>query len=170
MVRLLLILIFVISLGTTLAQTTSATSTTTPSKKKGGLFLFPIISGDYVYQGIHSFSGSLGPGFYYGRRHSYFGGTVGFNVYFNNKANYLVPVYYIEKFFQIKTKKGFYGPLIKIGYCSYKLSGQRDNYFSGDLGFKFYFVTLLGGYNLLVDGKKDLNSILPYRIGLKFCI
>lgn len=160
MKRTFILLVFILTTFLSFSQTDKK------SKKK--LSLIPLLSADYVYHGAHNIAGSVGVRTLYNKRHSYPGIGVGLNTYFLNSSTYMGFTCFFEKFLQITpNEKGFYGPIFRVSYTPYKSLKQKDEYLSFDLGFRFYFVTLFGGYNLLLDGRKDFSTITPYRIGIK---
>lgn len=125
-----------------------------------------IISVDYIYQGTNNFAYTLGGKIYNNKTFTYLGIYGGAVLFYNKKTAYLTPNINLEAFYRLKpTSKKLFGPFCKIGFSSYKILGLKDNIISSDLGFRFKYIAIFGGYNFNLD-KRDLTKITNYRIGV----
>jgi hypothetical protein len=133
------------------------------AEKKKKTTLMPMACVDYVKQNSNSFGFSAGPALRF-KRHTYIGILAGINLVYTNKSSYVSPVVFADYFYE--PKHSFFGPACRVGYTSFSIYGQKDQYVYGDIGVRIASLTIMGGYNFSLD-KKDISDISPYRITLR---
>ncbi|MDO8998532.1 MAG: hypothetical protein Q7W45_02120 [Bacteroidota bacterium] len=125
----------------------------------------PFFYFDYTYQKANSFSLSVGALKWF-KRHTYIAFAPGATLIRADKTSYLSPTAIFEYCYQPKILKGAIAPLCRLGIIPMKISGQRDTYLYGDVGFRIISVTIYAGYNLPIDNK-EINNISNFRIGIR---
>ncbi len=128
--------------------------------------IWPMACIDYVSQNSNNFGFSVGPTLRF-KRHTYIGILGGINIIATNKSSYISPIVFADYFYQLNLKKTLLGPTCRLGFNPYNISGQKDKYLFGDIGFRIYYLTIMGGYNFSLDNK-DISNISKYRLTLRF--
>lgn len=128
--------------------------------------IWPMGCLDYVSQNSNNFGISAGPSLRF-KRHTYIGILGGINIIATNKSSYISPTVFADYFYQLNIKKTLLGPACRFGFTSYNVSGQKDKYLFGDIGFRIIWITIMGGYNLNLDNK-DISNISKYRLTIRF--
>lgn len=171
MTRIFTLLIFSLIISTNIysqkGKIKIAKSYLNDSVSTSKIYYHPILSPNYIYQGISNFTFTFGMRYLKNKPHSPIFGLSGGIAFFKvKKITYLAPTLNFEFFYRLKTKNyKRFGPFCKVDFTPYKILGKIDNILSADLGFKLFNISLFGGYNFHLDNK-DFNKITNYRIGI----
>lgn len=125
---------------------------------------FPCIA-DYTYQKASTLGYSIGILRMF-KRHTYIAVAPGANLLRLNNTTYLQPTGIFEFSYQPKFWRGAVSPSLRVGFVSFKVMQQRDDYMFGDIGLRIFGPTLYVGYNVNLD-TKDLNEISGLRLGVR---